>query len=64
MSLNLRYNDPCPRCHKPTMQSVIEPHPRRNDRALQNFHCIDCGPVKTIVLSLEPAKPSSVSVAA
>ena len=58
MSLNLPYNDPCPRCHKPTMDSVIEAHPRRNDIALQNFRCADCGPVKTVVLSLKPGKPS------
>jgi hypothetical protein len=59
MSLNLPYNDPCPRCHKLTMQSVIEPHPRRKDIALQNFRCADCGPVKTIVHSLKPGMPLS-----
>jgi uncharacterized Zn finger protein len=63
MSLNLPYNDPCPRCGKLTMQSVIEPHPRRNDIAIQNFHCADCGPVKTRVLSLEPVKSSSEKAA-
>jgi hypothetical protein len=59
MSLHLNYNDPCPRCRKLTMQSVIEPHPSRDDVAVQNFHCADCGPVKSIVLSLKPHRPSS-----
>jgi hypothetical protein len=58
MSLNLPYNDPCPRCRKLTMQSVIEPHPSRTDIALQNFYCADCGPLKSKVLSLEPVKLS------
>ena len=58
MSLNLPYKDTCPRCRKLTMQSVIEAHPRRKDVALQNFRCADCGPVKAIVHSLKPGKPS------
>jgi hypothetical protein len=58
MSLNLNYNDPCPRCGKPTMQSKIEPHPTRTDVAIQDFHCADCGPVKSVVHSLKPDKPS------
>jgi hypothetical protein len=59
MSLNLYFNELCPTCRKPTMQSVIEAHPSRTDIALQNFHCADCGPIKTVVLSLKPDKPSS-----
>ena len=58
MSLNLTYNDPCPRCGKPTMHCAIEPHPSRNDIAIQDFYCGDCGPIKTVVLSLEPGKPA------
>jgi hypothetical protein len=58
MSLNLTYNDPCPRCGRPTMRCAIEPHPSRDDIALQDFHCGDCGPIKTIVLSLKPGKPA------
>jgi hypothetical protein len=61
MAFKLNYNDPCPRCRKPTMQSVIELHPSRTDIALQNFECNDCGPVKTRVISLQPGKPSSVA---
>jgi transposase-like protein len=64
MSLNLPYKDTCPRCRKLTMQSVIEAHPRRKDVALQNFRCVDCGPAKTIVLSLEPVKKPSPHLAA
>ena len=59
MSLNLNNNDPCPRCGKPTMQSAIGPYQSRNDVAIQNFHCADCGHVKTRALSLKPAKLSS-----
>jgi C4-type Zn-finger protein len=59
MSLNLYFNEPCPKCGKPTMQSEIDPHPSRTDVAIQNFHCADCGPIKTVVLSLKPGKPSS-----
>ena len=59
MSLNLYFNEPCPKCRKPIMQSVIEPHPGRTDVAILNFHCADCGPIKTVVLSLKPGKPSS-----
>jgi hypothetical protein len=58
MSLRLHFNDSCPRCGKPTMQSEIEPHPSRTDVAVQNFHCAYCGPVKSVVHSLKPGKPS------
>jgi hypothetical protein len=27
MSFRLFFNEPCPKCHKPLMQGVIEPHP-------------------------------------
>ena len=53
----------CPRCRKPIMQGDIEPHPSRPDLALQNFKCADCGPVKTIVLSLKPIVPHSEQAA-
>jgi hypothetical protein len=52
MPLTLSINDTCPKCHKPIMQAVIEPHPTRRDLALQNFECVDCGAIKTEVLSL------------
>jgi hypothetical protein len=64
MSLNLTYNDPCPRCGKPTMHCAIEPHPSRNDIAIQDFYCGDCGPIKTVVLSLKPVKKPSPPLAA
>jgi hypothetical protein len=58
MSIIFHHNDPCPKCHKPITQTVIEPHPTRRDLALHNFHCADCDPIKTNILSLTPAKPS------
>jgi hypothetical protein len=58
MSLTFYSNDACPKCSKPTLQSVIEPHPSRRDLALQNFQCAKCGPIKTNILSLIPSKPS------
>jgi hypothetical protein len=58
MSLILSSGDICPKCHKPMLRAVIEPHPTRHDLALQNFECADCGPVKTNILSLKPGKPS------
>jgi uncharacterized Zn finger protein len=54
MSLTFRLNDPCPKCGASKMQAVIEAHPSRTDLALHNFHCADCGPVKTKVISLTP----------
>jgi hypothetical protein len=59
MSLNLHFNERCPKCGKPTMRSVIEAHPSRTDVALQNFECTTCGPLKTNVLSLVPPTRSS-----
>jgi hypothetical protein len=59
MSLALFTRDTCPKCHKPIMQAVIEPHPTRRHLALQNFECADCGAVKTKVLSLKPGAPPS-----
>jgi hypothetical protein len=52
MSLNLFFNEPCPKCRKPIMQGAVEPHPTRRDIALENFVCADCGPVKTKIISL------------
>jgi hypothetical protein len=59
MSFTLFTGDKCPKCHKPIMRANIEPHPSRRDLALQNFACADCGPVKTIILSLKPGVPPS-----
>jgi hypothetical protein len=36
------------------MQAAIELHPTRSDLAVHNFHCADCGPVKTKIISLKP----------
>jgi hypothetical protein len=58
MSLALHITAACPKCHKLTMQSVIEAHPNRRDIAIQEFYCAECGPVKSIVHSLKPGKPS------
>jgi hypothetical protein len=57
MSFILFFNETCPKCRKPVMRAVIEPHPSRRDVALQNFECSDCGVVKTKVLSLKPGAP-------
>jgi len=57
MPFTFYIDDTCPKCRKPKMQAVIEPHPTRCDLALQNFECADCGPVKTKVLSLRPGAP-------
>jgi len=59
MSLALHSNNPCPKCGKVKMQSVIEAHPSRPDLALHNFYCAGCGPIKTEVLSLKPPARSS-----
>jgi hypothetical protein len=61
MSFALSVNDTCPRCHKPIMQAVIEPHPSNHDLALQNFECADCGPVKTKIYSLKPPAQSEAA---
>jgi C4-type Zn-finger protein len=63
MSLNLFFNDTCPKCRKPTMHGVIEAHPSRRDIALQNYQCAFCGPVKTKIISLAPRKPVQRSLA-
>jgi NADH:ubiquinone oxidoreductase subunit C len=57
MSLTVFFSDTCPRCHKLIMQADIEPHPTRSDFALQNFKCVNCGPVKTKILSLRSNTP-------
>jgi hypothetical protein len=57
MSLTVFFSETCPKCHKPIMQAVIEPHPTRDDCALQNFECADCGVVKTKIYSLKPGEP-------
>jgi hypothetical protein len=57
MSLIFRTNDPCPKCNKPMAQAVIERHPTRNDLAVHNFYCPDCGLVKTQIISLKPDEP-------
>jgi hypothetical protein len=56
MSLNFFFNDRCPKCRQPKVQAEIVAHPINRHLALQNFHCPDCGPIKTKVISLEPDK--------
>ncbi len=53
MSLTLLVDDTCPKCRK-TMQSYIEPHPTRRDLALHKLDCVECGSVKTEIISLSP----------
>jgi uncharacterized Zn finger protein len=54
MSIALYSTNPCPKCGAVKMRSVIEAHPDRDDLALHNFYCAECGPIKTEVLSLKP----------
>jgi hypothetical protein len=57
MVLELFFKELCPNCRRPTMQAVIDRHPSNADLALENFDCIHCGRVKTVVLSLKsPAR--------
>jgi hypothetical protein len=64
MSLSFYFNDPCPKCGKPTVKAVIEAHPSHRDLALYNFHCAGCGPIKTKIISLElPVQSSDVATA-
>jgi hypothetical protein len=39
--------------------AAVMAHPSRTDLALHNFHCADCGPVKTNVISLAPPARSA-----
>ena len=57
--IDFQIKEICPRCHRQTMlRARIEPHPTRNDIAIHTFHCVDCGPVKTVTVDLTlPAKP-------
>lgn len=64
MSLVFHLNDPCPRCGEPLLQAIIESHPSRRDLALYNFHCADCGPVETKIISLKPRDSSPPDVTA
>jgi ssDNA-binding Zn-finger/Zn-ribbon topoisomerase 1 len=54
MSLTLYVDDTCPKCRKPIKVAVIELHPSCPDLAIQNFQCVDCGSVKSKVISLKP----------
>jgi hypothetical protein len=60
MPLTLFVDESCPKCSKPIRLTVIEPHPIRDDVALQNFECANCGGiVKTTVHSLKSNKSSA-----
>jgi hypothetical protein len=63
VSLNLYFNDLCPKCRKPTMQAIIESHPTNRDLAVQKFYCAECGPLKTKFISMKPIEPQSVHTA-
>jgi hypothetical protein len=52
MPLTVYINDTCPKCRKPIELSYIEAHPSRDDIAVHNFVCGDCGTVKTKIISL------------
>jgi hypothetical protein len=57
MPLHIPTDDSCPRCGKQIRFAVIESHPIRNDIARHSLQCVDCGPVKTKLLSLRPGDP-------
>jgi ssDNA-binding Zn-finger/Zn-ribbon topoisomerase 1 len=63
VSLIFHTNEPCPNCNKPMAQAVIERHPMRNDLAVRSFYCANCGPVKTLIISLGPGEPPPEFVA-
>ncbi len=52
MSLTLFVDDTCPKCRKTILQSYVAPHPTRRDLALHNLDCVECGSVKTEIISL------------
>ena len=62
MSLNFYFNNPCPRCGRPTMQAIIDRHPTDRDLAVKKFRCGHCGPIKAEILSLKPPRRPDVSV--
>lgn len=55
-AIHFRVNGRCPRCGKPVRLATIEPHPTRNDVALHNYECADCGPVRTKIIPLRNEK--------
>jgi hypothetical protein len=57
MTLTLYFNDDCPKCRRPIMHAMIDPHPTDRDLALQKFHCAGCGPIKVKSISLKSGKP-------
>jgi hypothetical protein len=54
MSFTFFVDDTCPKCSKPVAVAVIERHPSRPDLAINNFQCVDCGPVEAKIYSLKP----------
>jgi hypothetical protein len=57
MSIDLFMNDTCLKCRKPVRQTTIKRHPTRRDLAIHNFECVNCGAVKTKILSLKLGLP-------
>jgi hypothetical protein len=56
MSLRFFIDDPCPKCRKPVKFAEIDLHPNRPDLAIYKYHCIDCGPVDAMTISLKPGQ--------
>jgi hypothetical protein len=64
MSLTFYSNDPCPKCNRPILHAVIDPHPTSRDLAFHKFHCADCGPIRTEILSLgRRTQPDAAAIA-
>jgi hypothetical protein len=52
LMLLFQIEETCPRCARPVRLASIDRHPVRTDRALHNFECERCGPVRTREISL------------
>lgn len=52
-------SETCPKCHKLVAVATVELHPTRPDRALYEFTCANCGPVKTRIVSILPGQESA-----
>jgi hypothetical protein len=59
MSLFVYIDDACPKCRTKIHHSVIDPHPTNRDLAIHKFECVDCGVVKTKIISIKPQKKSA-----
>jgi ssDNA-binding Zn-finger/Zn-ribbon topoisomerase 1 len=50
-------SETCPKCRKLVAIATVELHPTHPDRAVYNFMCANCGPVKTRIVSLLTDQP-------